>query len=196
MRARVRARSISPPNGYEKREFRRSYDDRRDRDQHRRRSRSRTPPRQDYRDGPLGSGSSDDRARRRNSRSCSPPRRERMSPPKRMTNGVFRPNGQSEPAASKPPSKDAAAERAARLAAMSEDANSLEAARATRLAALAAAEEAERNADDAKRKETFGKNGTGQGRFMRDQSKLAYGGSIGLEERLRRGRGGLARDID
>jgi len=111
-----------------------------------------------------------------------------------MTNGASRPNGQSEP--SKAPSKDDAAERAARIAAMSEDANALEAARATRLAALAAAEEAERKADDAKRKETFSKNGTGQGSFMRDQSKLAYGGSIGLEERLRRGRGGLVRDID
>lgn len=47
-----------------------------------------------------------------------------------------------------------------------------------------------------KRKENFGKKGTGKGSFMRDQSKLVYGGNIGLEERLRRGRGGLVRDVD
>lgn len=79
---------------------------------------------------------------------------------------------------------------------MTTDASELESARTTRLAALAAAEQAEQEADDAKRKETYGKKGTGQGSFMRDQRKLVYGGSIGLEERLKRGRGGLVREIE
>lgn len=79
---------------------------------------------------------------------------------------------------------------------MSEDANALEAARKTRLAALAAAEKAEREAEDAQREQTY-KKGAGQGAFMRDQSKLVYGGSIGLEERLKRGRGtGLVREVE
>lgn len=79
---------------------------------------------------------------------------------------------------------------------MTQDASDLESARATRLAALAAAEKAEQEAEDIKRKEAFGKKGTGQGSFMRDQSKLVYGGNIGLEERLKRGRGGLVREVE
>lgn len=108
-------------------------------------------------------------------------------------NGSELATSNSKPSA---PTDDAAA-RAARLAAMTEDANSLEAQRTTRLAALAAAEQAEREADEAKRKEAFRKGGTGQGGFMRDQSKLVYGGNIGLEERLKRGgRGGLVRESE
>lgn len=199
IRDRPREQILSPPRDkYESRVSRRGYGDDRDlnRDRHRRLSRSHTPPRRDYRDGPSGLTPPDNRARQRNSRSRSPlPRRER-SPTRRMSNAASRSNGRSEPSVSKLPPKDDTAERMARLAAMTDDANALEAARATRLAALAAAERAEREADDSKRKETFSKNGTGQGNFMRDQSKLVYGGSIGLEERLRRGRGGLVRDID
>jgi hypothetical protein len=80
---------------------------------------------------------------------------------------------------------------------MMSDASSHEAARATRLAALAAAEEIERATEDTKRKEAFtGKGSSGKGAFMREQEKMVYGGSISLDERLRRGRAGLVRDVD
>jgi len=77
---------------------------------------------------------------------------------------------------------------------MTADADDLNSSRATRLAALKAAEEAERAIEDEKRKTAL-KNGV-QGDFMRAQNKLVYGGSIGLEERLKRGRGALVRESD
>lgn len=80
---------------------------------------------------------------------------------------------------------------------MTSDASALESARSTRLAALEAAEKAEKEVEDKERKESLlGKKGTGTGGFMREQQKMAYGGAIGLDERLRRGRAGLVREVE
>jgi len=86
-------------------------------------------------------------------------------------------------------------DRAARLAAMTQDATSMEATRNVRLANLEAAEKAEREAEEATRK----KAGKGtKGSFLREQEKLVYGvgNGIGLEERLTRGRAVLVRESD
>jgi len=77
---------------------------------------------------------------------------------------------------------------------MTADADELVSSRATRLAALQAVEEAEKAAEDEKRKKAMSKGG--QGDFMREQTKMVYGGSMGLEERLKRGRGALVRESD
>jgi hypothetical protein len=77
---------------------------------------------------------------------------------------------------------------------MTADADELSSSRATRLAALKAAEETERAIEDEKRKAAL-KNGV-QGDFMREQNKMVYGGSMNLEERLRRGRGALVKESD
>ncbi|KAF9513852.1 hypothetical protein BS47DRAFT_907355 [Hydnum rufescens UP504] len=85
-------------------------------------------------------------------------------------------------------------DRARRLAQMTVDADELNSSRAMRLAALKAAEDAEQAIEDEKRKKAL-KNGV-QGDFMREQNKMVYGGSMGLEERLKRGRGALVRESD
>ena len=79
---------------------------------------------------------------------------------------------------------------------MSSNASELDSTRATRLAALKVAEDAELAAEEERRAKAL-KGGKGVGpEFMREQSKAVYGGTIGLEERLRRGRGALVREVE
>jgi len=69
----------------------------------------------------------------------------------------------------------------------------MESSRQARLAALEAAERAEREAEDAKRKKT-GRDG--KSRFISEQEKMLYGGSMKLDERLQRSRMGLVREAE
>ena len=78
---------------------------------------------------------------------------------------------------------------------MSQNANDMESARLARLAEMEVLEKAEREAEEATRK----KAGKGsKGAFMREQESKVFGVSnaMGLEERLKRGRGGLVRESD
>ncbi|KUL82947.1 hypothetical protein ZTR_10268 [Talaromyces verruculosus] len=81
-------------------------------------------------------------------------------------------------------SKSAEEERAAKLAAMQQNANELDQVRASRLAAADAREKAEREADEAARARTS-KDG-GKGAFLSNINKRA--GELDLSERLQRGR--------
>ncbi|KAG8691487.1 hypothetical protein FRC09_011610 [Ceratobasidium sp. 395] len=90
-----------------------------------------------------------------------------------------------------------AEERAARLAAMSADAASMQSERNVRLAKIKVLEEAEAAKEEEERMRAS-KEG-GKGAFMRDQEKALYGGGGGgmdLAERLRRGRKDLVRERD
>ncbi|OCH86050.1 hypothetical protein OBBRIDRAFT_821251 [Obba rivulosa] len=130
----------------------------------------------------------DDRKRRR-SRSPSPrrydtfpPKRSRMSPP------ISRlPTNRSN---SKPPA-NAAEDRAARLAAMSSNASSLTVERKERLTHLLEQEKAELEAEE----RTRAKAG-GMGSFLSHEQKKVFGGTGGIEERIRRGRGQMRVDAD
>jgi len=78
---------------------------------------------------------------------------------------------------------------------MTSNAQQTEAERAVRLAAIRVAERAELEAEEAARKKAMGSGG--KGAFMREQEKMVYSSTMGLEERLKRGRGsGLVRDRD
>ncbi|GAM43837.1 hypothetical protein TCE0_060r18976 [Talaromyces pinophilus] len=81
-------------------------------------------------------------------------------------------------------SKSAEEERAAKLAAMQQNANELDQVRANRLAAADAREKAEREADEAARARTS-KDGS-KGAFLSNINKRA--GELDLSERLQRGR--------
>jgi len=124
----------------------------------------------------------DDRKRRR-SRSRSPPR---YDPPKRSR------MSSSPPRASQPqPSSSAADDRAARLAAMSADASNLTVERRERLTELLEREKAEAEAEERARAKS-----RGMGDFLSYEQKKVFGGTGGLEERIRRGRGQLRVDGD
>lgn len=203
-----RSRSRSPARDYKR--YDRQYDA--DDDRHyRRRSRSRSPgyrrgrdslddgvrtwPRSDESDD-NGYGrrrstersvkrTEDDRKRRR---SPSPPhrnpypKRSRYSPPR----SDFRPG----PSAKKQPS-NAAEDRAAKLAAMQSGATSMEVERQQRLMALLEKEKAELEAEEQARIKSKGMGG-----FLGQEQKKVFGGVGGLEDRLRRGRGGLVAEAD
>ncbi|KAL1732135.1 Pre-mRNA splicing factor-domain-containing protein [Schizophyllum commune] len=110
-------------------------------------------------------------------RRTSPPPRRAASPPRR-----------SPPAGNSSASK-LDADRAARLAAMSSNANTMSKERQERLAALLEKEKAELAADEEARKKN-----QGMASFLSSDSKKAFGGS--LEDRIRRGRGGMVVDRD
>jgi len=82
-------------------------------------------------------------------------------------------------------------DRAARLAAMSSNASTLAVDRQERLKAMLEKEKAELEAEERARQKSKGMGG-----FLSLESKKVFGGEGGLEERLRRGRGGLVRDAD
>ena len=208
-RSRSRTRSLTPPRHRSRdvRSIRRSasplrrYDDGRDHDGPGRGGRDdrahrtqRTPSpssrrgERDYRSSAGPSGS----YQRRHSPERRPERNSNSRSEDRGRDQDRNPRSQAPPGAAS--SSASAEDRARRLAQMTSDADELNSSRATRLAALKAAEEAERTIEDEKRK-TASKNGV-QGDFMRAQNKLVYGGSIGLEERLKRGRGALVRESD
>jgi hypothetical protein len=186
-------RDRSPPS-------RARYDDRRcsrDRDHssktHRRsRSRSRSPDAQRSRSRSPDRNArySDHRIKRPRSRSFEAPhgKRTRYSPPLPVPP---RPASiqSSRPSNGANKSSDAADDRAARLAAMSSSASNLTVERQQRLAAIRAKEEAELEADEKARTKSQGMGG-----FLNNEQKKVYSG--GLEDRIRRGRGGMIIDAD
>ncbi|KAF9015604.1 Pre-mRNA splicing factor-domain-containing protein [Cyathus striatus] len=131
-------------------------------DSYRRRSRSRSP----YH------GNGNDRYKR--------PRLERSPPP-----------SASASSRSNPQKQDLAAERAARLAAMTSNATSMSEERQHRLAALLEKEKAEHEAEEQARAKSGGMGG-----FLSVEQKKVFGGMGGLEERIRRGKGGMVVDAD
>jgi len=168
------------------------------------RSRSKSPRRDDdrYRAGSSRSNGyhdrrEEDRPRRYQSppralengkRSRSPSPRRRSPPPKRIRHSPPPPRAQN------PPSNGASraeADRAARLAAMQVNAGSMSEERQHRLAALLEKEKAELAADELARQKSKGMSG-----FLSQESKKVFGGTGGLEDRIKRGRGGMVVDAD
>ena len=140
---------------------------------HRTRSRS---SRRDY-DNDRYRSNQNDRARQygsplpRTTRSRSPPpKRSRYSPPTRS---------QNDP------------DRSSRLAAMQSNATSMSEDRQKRLQALLEKERAELEADQHAREKS-----KGMSTFLSQEQKRVFGGSGGLEDRIRRGKTGLVVDAD
>ncbi|TFK36934.1 Pre-mRNA splicing factor-domain-containing protein [Crucibulum laeve] len=89
---------------------------------------------------------------------------------------------------------DAAAmaeERAARLAAMSNNANNMSVDRQKRLAEMLEREKAELEVEEQRRAKSGGVGG-----FLSQEQKKVFGGVGDLEDRIRRGRGGMVIDAD
>ncbi|KAF8167678.1 Pre-mRNA splicing factor-domain-containing protein [Crassisporium funariophilum] len=81
--------------------------------------------------------------------------------------------------------------RNARLAAMTSNASSMSVDRQQRLAALLEKEKAELEADEKARVQSKGMSG-----FLAQEQKRVFGGVGGLEDRIRRGKGGMVVDAD
>ncbi|KAJ7293133.1 Pre-mRNA splicing factor-domain-containing protein [Mycena rebaudengoi] len=113
------------------------------------------------------------------------PKRSRMSPPPPP-----RPARAADPPQRSMADK-AAEDRAARLAAMSSNASSMSVERQERLAMMLEKEKAELARDEEARLKSKGMGG-----FLSQEQKKVFGGSIGLEDRIRRGRGGMVVDAD
>ncbi|KAJ3573054.1 hypothetical protein NP233_g2688 [Leucocoprinus birnbaumii] len=162
-RGRDRDSYLAPPSSQ-----RRSMSPRHDNS---RRSRSPAPRYSDDRHSGL--------RRYRADRSRSPQRRAPPPPPRQ----------------SRPPEKDAktlAEERAARLAAMTSNANDMQVDRKQRLAELLEKEKAELAREEQERVKSAKSGGVGS--FMSADYKKVYGGEGGLEDRIRRARGTLVVD--
>ncbi|KAA1468013.1 hypothetical protein DENSPDRAFT_927029 [Dentipellis sp. KUC8613] len=143
-------------------------------------TRGRGPPREESRG--RHDRYNDDRYKRPRSRSpterdsSSYPKRARMSPP--------------PPPRSAAP-RTSAEERAARLAAMSSNANTLSSDRKERLTSLLEKEKAELEEEERLRAKSKGMGG-----FLSHEQKKVFGGQGGLEDRLRRGRAALVAEGD
>jgi len=109
-------------------------------------------------------------------------KRSRMTPP---------PHTRSHPADSVSKPTNDAGDRAARLAAMQSNASGMEFDRQKRLLELLAKEKAELEAENEVRSKSRGMGG-----FLSQEQKKVFGGEGGLEDRIRRGRGGLVVDAD
>ena len=136
----------------------------------RRKRRSDSPQRQKSR-SPYRQREDSHRSKRQswhNTRRPSPPRRESAGPPQQAQSKLDE-------------------DRAARLAAMQENAGELDQARRDRISAAEARDKAEREADEAARAQTS-KDG-GKGAFVHGMNRRA--GEMDLGERLRRGRGNV-----
>ena len=198
-RSRSRSRSLSPaPRRYDDDNSRRSrcYSP----DSYRGRNRSRSPSpirskidserpyrRPRSRPGEYSNGRREDQPYRQRSpdhgkRSRSPNPRFRSPVHKRVR--VDR----SPP---RPHSTDNAEARNARLAAMASNATAMSADRQQRLAALLEKEKSELEADEQARAKSKGMSG-----FLSQEQKRVFGGVGGLEDRIRRGRGGMVVDAD
>jgi len=119
-------------------------------------------------------------------RSRSPSSRRRTPPPKRV-----REDRSPPPRTYNNHNNRAEEGRAARLAAMASNANSMSEDRQKRLAALLEKEKAELEADERARVRSKGMSG-----FLSHEQKRVFGGVGGLEDRIKRGRGGLVVDAD
>ncbi|KAJ3540316.1 hypothetical protein NMY22_g4346 [Coprinellus aureogranulatus] len=112
-----------------------------------------------------------------------------------LTDHLHRPSGTAMAVLTSPPphpSKPAQSsedDRAAKLAAMRSNAVSMQAERQVRLAAMLEKEKAELAEEDEKRKK-------GVSSYLTAESKKVFGGAGGLEDRIRRGRGGMVIDAD
>ena len=127
----------------------------------------------------------DDRKRRY---SPSPRREEEYKRSRRSPPPPRRPYGEDS---RKPTATNAAEDRAARLAAMSTNASEMSVERREHLTKLLEKEKAELEVEEAAR----AKN-KGMGSFLSQEQKKVFGGSGGLEERIRRGRGQMHVDAD
>ncbi|KAG9314030.1 Pre-mRNA splicing factor-domain-containing protein [Chiua virens] len=168
-----------------------------------RRSKSRSPePYHPRRTWPRSDESDDNRrsysrVEERRSRYIDDVRKRRRSPTPVKDNAkrsrLSSPPSQSRPhptdSASKPSNDDN--HRAARLAAMQSNATTMEANRQKRLLDLLAKEKAELVAENEARSKS-----RGTGNFLSQEQKRVFGGEGGLEDRIRRGRGGLVVDAD
>jgi len=134
-----------------------------------------------------------EREKRQRSRSPHRNRRDRRSPPPK------RPRHSPSPSpvdssrgmeTSRHPNASAD-ERAAKLAAMSSNAKAMSSERHERLSALLKREKADLAADEAARIRS-----KGMGNFLSLEQKKVFGGSGGLEERIKRGRGGMVGSLD
>ncbi|KAJ6621158.1 Pre-mRNA splicing factor-domain-containing protein [Mycena sp. CBHHK59/15] len=178
-------------------------------DAHRRRQHSRSPirdsrvkteernariwPRSDESDDNAGprSRSPDYReSKGKRRRSPSPSRYDRNSYAKRSRTSPPPPRAARQ---ADPPrmAEKAANDRAARLAAMSANATSMSVERQERLAQMLEKEKADLARDEEARIKSKGMGG-----FLSQEQKKVFGGSIGLEDRIRRGRGGMVVDAD
>lgn len=171
----------------------------------RRYSRSRSPLRRDQSRGrissiPTRSSRVDGRSlspRRRlengkRSRSRSPPSSGEHSPSPKRTRVHRSPAPPQR--LSRPVERDSingAHDRAARLAAMTSNASSMVVERQERLKELLEREKAELEADEEARAKSKGMSG-----FLSHEQKKVFGGVGGLEDRIRRGRGGMVVDAD
>lgn len=174
-----RKRSDSPVRGERRQErgkYTASFDGRRrsisPRYDNRRRSRSPSPR---YADGRQSHSK-----HYRTDRSLSPQRRAPLPPPPRQPY---------------PPEKDTktpAEDRAARLAAMTSNANTMQSERKQRLTELLEKEKAELAKEELERAKSAKSGGIGS--FMSADYKKVYGGEGGLEDRIRRSRGTLVVD--
>ncbi|KAG6840912.1 hypothetical protein C0991_003254 [Blastosporella zonata] len=149
-------------------------------------------PRSDESDdaGRVTSSSYAHNGKRQRSPSPSHDRREHVPPPKRYRRTPSPPRRTYNDSQRSQP-RDHADDRAARLAAMSSNATAMSIERQERLAAMLEKEKAELAADEAARSRSKGMGG-----FLSEESKKVFGGTGGLEERIRRGRGGLVGNID
>ncbi|KAG7452364.1 uncharacterized protein BT62DRAFT_926559 [Guyanagaster necrorhizus] len=99
------------------------------------------------------------------------------------------------PRTSPPPARlsdnRATEDRATRLAAMTADATVMSSERKERLAQMLEKEKADHAAEEQARAKSKGMGG-----FLSQESKKVFGGSGGLEDRIRRGRGGMVVDAD
>ncbi|KAG7098951.1 hypothetical protein E1B28_000841 [Marasmius oreades] len=160
--------------GYGSRSRPSSDENRADRDVGRRRSRSR----------------SFDQGYRKRSRSPSP-RQEGYRSHINAKRPRTLPRAENHRSAAPPPPPQPISNRTARLAAMTFDAKAMDVERQERLKALLEKEKAELAADEAARLKS-----KGTGDFLSHEQKKVFGGSGGLEERIRRGRGGMLIDAD
>ena len=122
--------------------------------------------------------------------------RKRQRSPSPVNDGAKRsamtlPHSRSHPAdAASKPTNDTG-DRATRLAAMQSNASTVETDRQKRLLELLAKEKAELEAENEVRSKSRGMGG-----FLSQEQKKVFGGEGGLEDRIRRGRGGLVVDAD
>ncbi|KAJ6503332.1 Pre-mRNA splicing factor-domain-containing protein [Mycena vitilis] len=126
-------------------------------------------------------------------------KRPRSASPSRYDRGAYtkrpRMSPPPPPRAARPAERSmadkASDDRAARLAAMSSNATSMSVERQERLARMLEKEKADLARDEEARIRSKGMGG-----FLSQEQKKVFGGSIGLEDRIRRGRGGMVVDAD
>lgn len=180
-------REARPPRRWSPEHYRgrsRSRSPRRDRDQDNHRPGSSRLSGYDKREN--GQSRRDDSPPPQHKRSLSPSPRRRSPPPKRSRYSPPPP-----PVARHCGSTQNDADRAARLAAMQCNATTMSEDRQKRLTALLEKEKAELEADERAREK-----GKGVSSFLSREQKKVFGGSGGLEDRIRRGRGGMVVDAD